>query len=140
MRRLAVERIARCAQLAQAALGVSDLQERPTPVAPQPLPEQVMARVEEHAQRPLVQQLAVVGAQHRAAARRDHRRALACERGERLRFAFAECRLAFVLEQAGDGAPGPALDEPVAVDEGQLKSARQFLADRGLAAAGQTNQ
>ena len=140
VRRFAVERIALVAQRAQARLGVGDLQQRPAPIATQALPEQVMAGVEEHADRPGVQQLSIVGAKHGAAARRDDRAAGIDERGQHLGFALPERRLALVLEQAGDRAAGPALDDLVAVDEGPLEPARHFLADRGLAAAGQTDQ
>ena len=57
-----------------------------------------------------------------------------------MRLAFAECRLAFVLEQGCDGAAGSALDDPVDINEGKPEPARQLLADGGLAAPGQADQ
>ena len=137
---LAVERIARVVQLAQAAQRIGHLQQRPLDVVTKP-PEQILGRGAQIDHVEMRAQLLAVGlAQNRAAAGGDDSVGRRRELADHRLLDVAKAFFAFAFEEVADRAADALFDHVVAVGERKLQALRQTAADCRLAGAGQSNE
>ncbi|MCY1451372.1 hypothetical protein D9M71_682360 [compost metagenome] len=124
----------------QHLLAVRTLQQRPGPVAGQPLQLRRHAHPQVDHEAALRDRLAVAGVEHRATAGGDQLSLAGQQLPQHLAFVLAEAGLARMLEDGRNAGPGRVDDGLVGIHEVQGEALGKTPADAGFAGAHRANQ
>lgn len=120
-------------QRLDAGAGIGGTQKRPSPIAPQPMPQVGNTSLQVNDKAVAMHERATGRIEHRPAARSQYAPGWPNQFADELRFAAAKARLAFQFENRGDRYTATLLEHGVGIDERPPEQERQPLADRRLA-------